>query len=410
MMQAYLATRLSDHISTTPEGYLLCKDVVICRTGKQRYRGDELGLDSSEFVDVYRPRSEVFSKRFLASLEGKPITDAHPPQFLDSGNAGYYQKGHIQNVRPGPRLPDGEDSVIADLIVTDEMLIGKIMNGTREVSVGYKYDCDDKGGRFMQRNLLANHLAVVPEGRAGRHVRIYDAQPQEDFEDVCRQFHRADAKVVAEQRSERTATDARTDSDFNHEKLREAERLHSVESGDEEEDYEDEENMSDTITRREALKLTAAIERLCEMLAEKKSSRAEDSMSEEDLLALDADDPLSHLAKIRDVVQTRGTSKDAAAYSNAMRMLRRQRNHQIAAEDVTPVRSRSRSRNTVDDFEATVASFHRQDVKSVGDEQKRREIERKSREAEDGGESFEDTVARHRQRLMSQRLTFKNLK
>ena len=43
MSKAYFGSRISDHILKTPEGFLICKDVPIARTGTQQYRGCEFG-------------------------------------------------------------------------------------------------------------------------------------------------------------------------------------------------------------------------------------------------------------------------------------------------------------------------------------------------------------------------------
>lgn len=37
----YYGSRISDHITETPEGYLVCHDVPIARTGTQKYLGRE---------------------------------------------------------------------------------------------------------------------------------------------------------------------------------------------------------------------------------------------------------------------------------------------------------------------------------------------------------------------------------
>ncbi len=48
----------------TPEGFLICKDVPIARTGTHQYRGFEFGGDDPmELYDVHRPEEEVDKKR-----------------------------------------------------------------------------------------------------------------------------------------------------------------------------------------------------------------------------------------------------------------------------------------------------------------------------------------------------------
>lgn len=179
----YYADRISDNMSTTPEGYLICHGAPLCRTATklpQLYTGNELGLRTRDMVEVYRSPEDVLSQKFLASLEGKPITDTHPPKFLDSTNAKWHIKGHAQNIRMGPKTSDGEQTVVGDLVITDEELIHKIKSGVRDLSVGYECHYDDNGdGTYRQRGLAANHIAVVPNGRAGKDIRIYDADDEE---------------------------------------------------------------------------------------------------------------------------------------------------------------------------------------------------------------------------------------
>ena len=38
-MRAFYGRRISGHMIETPEGYLICKEVPIARTGNQDYRG-----------------------------------------------------------------------------------------------------------------------------------------------------------------------------------------------------------------------------------------------------------------------------------------------------------------------------------------------------------------------------------
>jgi len=204
----YYGTRLSENISRRePEGYLLCLNVPVARTGMQEYLPEELGLagnsefriQSSElspagggngppensefriqnselFVSVYRPPEEVFSPETIASFEGMPVTNDHPPDGVDIGNIRALQKGHAHNVRRG----SGEESdlLLADLIITDPVLIDLIMDGKREISCGYTYELCEENGQFIQRKIRGNHVAVVDAGRAGARVSIKDEKPE----------------------------------------------------------------------------------------------------------------------------------------------------------------------------------------------------------------------------------------
>ena len=174
----YYGTRLSENISRRePEGYLLCLNVPVARTGTQDYLPEELSLPpGSAVIPVFRPPEEVFSPAAMASFEGMPVTDGHPPEGVDVTNIRALQKGHAHNVRRG----SGEESdlLLADLIVTDPALITAILeDGKREISCGYTYELREENGRYVQRQIRGNHVAVVDAGRAGVRVSIRDEPP-----------------------------------------------------------------------------------------------------------------------------------------------------------------------------------------------------------------------------------------
>ena len=49
-------------MTETPEGFLICHDVPINRTGTQKYLAREIGLEGDELVTVIRTEEEVFSR------------------------------------------------------------------------------------------------------------------------------------------------------------------------------------------------------------------------------------------------------------------------------------------------------------------------------------------------------------
>ena len=163
-------------MTRTPEGFLVCHSVPICRTGMQEYLPQELGVaDAGGALKVYREENEVFKDAAIASFEGKPVTDDHPPVGVDASNYASYTKGAVQNVRRGSGAD--RDKLICDLVVYDAALIAKIDAGKREISCGYecKYmERDD--GTYCQKDIIGNHVAVVEEGRAGHEVAIRDAK------------------------------------------------------------------------------------------------------------------------------------------------------------------------------------------------------------------------------------------
>ena len=195
----YYGTRLSENISRRePEGYLLCLNVPVARTGTQEYLPEELGLPAGNgppgLIPVIRPEEEVFSPETIASFEGMPVTNDHPPDGVDSGNIKALQKGHAHNVRRGSG--EEKDLLLADLIITDPVLIGLIMDGKREISCGYTYELCEENGKYIQRRIRGNHVAVVDAGRAGPRVCIKDHMVRTD-ERRTRKMKKSLSKILA---------------------------------------------------------------------------------------------------------------------------------------------------------------------------------------------------------------------
>lgn len=175
MAIAYYGATISPNMDKTPEGYLICRNVPINRTGVQVYSAKEVGVPGGgdEAVNVYRLEEDVFSPAALASMEGKDVTRGHPPDMLDASNQAAYSNGHIENVRR-----DGENTV-ADLIIKDPSLVSDVENNVlREVSCGYYCTFEPYMDGYKQTHLIGNHVAVVPRGRAGHDVAIKDTAPE----------------------------------------------------------------------------------------------------------------------------------------------------------------------------------------------------------------------------------------
>lgn len=170
----YYGNEISPNQIETVEGFLICKNVPIARTGSMEYTARDLQLDGDpdRIVIVDRREEDVFEPAALASFEGKSVTDGHPPESVEPVNFAAYAKGHAQNVRRSG------DFVIADLYINDPTLISEIRNGVkREVSCGYICQYMPDGGMYKQTKIRGNHVAVVPRGRAGHEVSIKDENP-----------------------------------------------------------------------------------------------------------------------------------------------------------------------------------------------------------------------------------------
>ena len=171
-MIAYYGSKLSPHMTETPEGFLICHDVKIARTGTQNYLAREIGLDGmpERVLQVTRSAEDVFDPAAIASFEGKDVTNTHPSEMIVQENQAAYSKGHAENVR---RVGD---YLVADLYLKDPTLISEVKNGAmRDVSCGYYCQYEADGAGYRQTHIRGNHIAIVPRGRAGRDVAIKDS-------------------------------------------------------------------------------------------------------------------------------------------------------------------------------------------------------------------------------------------
>ena len=177
-LQFYAVEKLGDHQSLTPEGFLAITDVPLCRTGILIYGPNEVpiktGADGT--VRVYREPEDVFSPTHIASIQGKSVVNDHPPDDVTPSNWKSYHVGTVLN----PRRGEGalSDLLIGDMLIMDPQAIKDIQSGKREVSMGYDADYEeDAPGIGRQRNLIANHVALVEAGRCGPRCAIKDAHP-----------------------------------------------------------------------------------------------------------------------------------------------------------------------------------------------------------------------------------------
>lgn len=181
--------RISENIGISPEGYLICRNTVIGRTGFQTYKVSEIadpeGLLGERYkpddeLELWRDPSEVFAQATLDSFQGKTFTLMHPDELLGPDSDREHSIGVVLNVRKGDEpLKSGDWPMLADIIVKDREGIEAIQRGERELSCGYTYRLAREGYRWDQRELIGNHVALVPSARAGSEARIYDSAPKE---------------------------------------------------------------------------------------------------------------------------------------------------------------------------------------------------------------------------------------
>ena len=175
-MKMLCSVQLSKNRYKTPEGYLVCKDCIIARTGKQTYLKSEIGRDDGsdeEYIDIDRKPEQVFDEKTMASFEGKPLTIEHPDESVSPQNYKELAVGNVHNIRKGKY--EGQDVMYADINVYDARAINLIETGEmEELSCGYDCDITD-GPNPEQINIRGNHVALCEQGRAGI-ARIQDSK------------------------------------------------------------------------------------------------------------------------------------------------------------------------------------------------------------------------------------------
>lgn len=165
---------------TRADGTLLA-DVQVARTGIQEYLAIEMGLTDRnplDVVKVYRPPEEVFADNAMASFAHRPVTNEHPFEMVTSDNWKRYAVGSTS----GGVEEMGGKFLRVPLMVSDKDAIADIQNGKRELSAGYTADIEWVEGKTpegetydaIQKNIRANHVAIVQHGRAGSECRIGD--------------------------------------------------------------------------------------------------------------------------------------------------------------------------------------------------------------------------------------------
>lgn len=158
------------------DGWLVV-DARVARTGVQVYRGHEVGKPDMDTVRVYRPGSEVFHPDSMASFAHRAVTIEHPSKPVTAENWKEVAVGQTADEIKGEAI-----FLRVPLTVSDAEAIRIVEGGKRELSAGYTADLDWTSGETeagehydaIQRNIRANHIAIVDAGRAGSQVRIGD--------------------------------------------------------------------------------------------------------------------------------------------------------------------------------------------------------------------------------------------
>lgn len=181
MGKFYTAVKLSNRISKTPEGFLVCEGVPIMRSGEMVYLPNETPLiaDSSGLVVITRTTDDICNPATISSFEGKPVTIEHPNNgdSVTPENWADLAVGIVQNVRAG--IADCANNLIADLLITSRKAIHAVEQKLlRQVSCAYDAQLiQESPGRGRQEAIFGNHVALVSAGRCGPECAIFDYAP-----------------------------------------------------------------------------------------------------------------------------------------------------------------------------------------------------------------------------------------
>ena len=164
------------HVALTP----ISKATVNPYLGKEIPFSDEHGFDPEKIYYALRPADEL--EKAAKTFNGLPLLLEHH-EINAENPAKEYVVGSVGTdaVFENPYLKNS-------LTVTDAQAIGYIEDGqAAEISCCYSYDPDFTSGEFTEvdgskvhydlimRNIKGNHVALVPEGRAGHDVKVADS-------------------------------------------------------------------------------------------------------------------------------------------------------------------------------------------------------------------------------------------
>jgi len=164
------------HVALTP----ISKATVNPYLGKEIPFSDEHGFDPEKIYYALRPADEL--EKAAKTFNGLPLLLEHheinaekPAKEWVVGSVGtdaVFETPYLKN----------------SMTVTDAQAIGYIEDGqAAEISCCYSYDPDFTSGEFTEvdgskvhydlimRNIKGNHVALVPEGRAGHDVKVADS-------------------------------------------------------------------------------------------------------------------------------------------------------------------------------------------------------------------------------------------
>ncbi len=164
----------------------ITKEQVAPYTGDSIPEWQELGLDPKKVYNIYRPAEEL--QKAVPTFNGLPLMLEHWDMDADTiGNVKEHVVGSL-----GTDANYEAPYLTNSITIIDAKAIEAVENGTfKELSAGYTCKLDMTGGIFdgqaydgVMREIKGNHVALVPEGRAGHDVKVADSLSGKGGENV----------------------------------------------------------------------------------------------------------------------------------------------------------------------------------------------------------------------------------
>lgn len=161
------------HVSLTP----ISKANVCLYYGGEIPESEKLGLEPEQAYRLLRDPEEL--RKAAKTFNNKPLLNTHigvtvidPPKDAIIGSTGEvaeFDGTYLKN----------------SLVIWDvDSIIGIESQKQKEISSSYRYRLDMTPGEYqgeaydgVMRDLVCNHVAIVPSGRAGADVFVYDCRP-----------------------------------------------------------------------------------------------------------------------------------------------------------------------------------------------------------------------------------------
>lgn len=168
----------------TPQGFMICKDVTLAKPMVKEYYAGELsivdGFEPTDIINIYTPPDVLFGQSVIDGFTASDVAMQHPKgNQLNSDN----YKEHVIGTAKNVRAENGY--LVADLTIKDKWAIESIEHeDVKQISLGYAAELDMTAGETETGQayhgqwvgMVADHVAVVREGRCGDDCKIGDKQ------------------------------------------------------------------------------------------------------------------------------------------------------------------------------------------------------------------------------------------